>query len=47
MIKVLPRDYKRMLTAIHDVEATGVTGDEAVMMAFEMNSRDLARVSGN
>jgi glutamate synthase (ferredoxin) len=47
MIKVLPRDYKRMLQAIHDVEATGVTGDEAVMMAFEMNSRDLARVSGN
>jgi glutamate synthase (ferredoxin) len=46
-VKVLPKDYKRMLQAIHDVEATGISGDEAVMAAFEMNSRDLVRVSGN
>jgi glutamate synthase (ferredoxin) len=46
-VKVLPKDYKRMLQAIRDVEATGISGDEAVMAAFEMNSRDLVRVSGN
>jgi glutamate synthase (ferredoxin) len=46
-VKVLPKDYKRMLQAIRDVEATGISGDEAIMAAFEMNSRDLVRVSGN
>jgi glutamate synthase domain-containing protein 2/glutamate synthase domain-containing protein 1/glutamate synthase domain-containing protein 3 len=46
-VKVMPKDYKRMLQAFHDVEAMGLSGDEAVMAAFEMNSNDLVRVSGN
>ena len=46
-VKVIPKDYKRMLQAFRDVEAEGLSGDEAVMAAFELNSRDLVRVSGN
>jgi len=46
-VKVMPKDYKRMLDAIKKVEDTGLSGDEALMAAFEENKRDLARVSGN
>jgi glutamate synthase (ferredoxin) len=46
-VKVMPIDYKRMLEAIKNVEAAGLTGEEAVMAAFEQNKNDLARVSGN
>ena len=46
-IKVLPRDYKRMLACIARAHEQGLTGDEAIMVAFEENARDLARVGGN
>jgi glutamate synthase (NADPH/NADH) large chain len=46
-LKVLPRDYERMLNAFKKVEAQGLTGDEAAMAAFEENQQDLARVGGN
>jgi glutamate synthase (ferredoxin) len=46
-IKVMPKDYKRMLACIEKAEAQGLTGDEAVMSAFEENARDLSRVGGN
>jgi glutamate synthase domain-containing protein 3 len=46
-IRVLPKDYKRMLQALREVEEVGMTGDEAVMAAFERNSKDLARIGGN
>jgi glutamate synthase domain-containing protein 2/glutamate synthase domain-containing protein 1/glutamate synthase domain-containing protein 3 len=46
-VKVLPRDYERMLNAFKKVEEQGLSGDEAAMAAFEENLRDLARVSGN
>ena len=46
-VKVLPRDYKRMLDAIKRVEAQGLTGEEALMAAFQANNNDLSRVSGN
>jgi glutamate synthase (ferredoxin) len=45
-VKVIPKDYKRMLGAIRRAEEQGLTGDEAVMVAFEENARDLARVGG-
>ncbi len=45
--KVMPNDYKRMLEAIDRVEKSGLSGQEALMAAFEENIRDLARVSGN
>ena len=46
-VKVLPKDYKRMLACIERAQAQGLTGDEAVMAAFEENARDLSRVGGN
>jgi len=46
-VKVFPKDYKRMLEAIERVRAAGLSGEEAIMIAFEENKRDLARVSGN
>ena len=46
-VKVLPKDYKRMLACIERAQAQGLTGDEAIMAAFEENARDLSRVGGN
>jgi len=46
-VKVMPKDYQRMLEAVQRAEAAGLSGDEAVMMAFEENKNDAARVSGN
>jgi glutamate synthase (ferredoxin) len=46
-VKVIPKDYQRMLACIERARAQGLTGDEAVMAAFEENARDLARVGGN
>jgi glutamate synthase (ferredoxin) len=46
-VKVLPKDYKRALQAFKQVEAQGLSGEAAVMAAFEMNKNDVARVSGN
>jgi glutamate synthase domain-containing protein 3 len=47
IVKVMPKDYKRMLQAMQSVENDGLSGEEAVMAAFEMNKSDLVRVSGN
>ncbi|MFQ5341263.1 MAG: glutamate synthase large subunit [Anaerolineae bacterium] len=46
-VKVFHKDYKRMLEAIKRVREAGLSGEEAIMIAFEENKRDLARVSGN
>ena len=46
-VKVIPKDYKRMLEHIKRAQQSGLSGDEALMAAFEENKRDLARVSGN
>ena len=46
-VKVLPKDYGRVLRALASAEARGLSGDAAVMAAFEANRRDLARVGGN
>jgi len=46
-VKVMPKDYKRMLEALKKVQQAGLSGDEALMAAFEENKNDLARVSGN
>jgi len=42
----MPKDYKRVLQAIAAAEAQGLSGDAALNEAFEINSRDLARVGG-
>jgi len=46
-VKVMPRDYKRMITAIEKAQASGLSGDDALLSAFEENAHDVARVSGN
>jgi glutamate synthase (ferredoxin) len=46
-VKVIPKDYQRVLAGIRRAHEQGLTGDEAVMAAFEENARDLARVGGN
>ncbi len=46
-VKVLPKDYKRMMEAFAQVQAQGLSGEAAVMAAFESNKRDVSRVGGN
>ncbi len=46
-VKVMPRDYKRVLEAIQSALASGLSGDEALNAAFEENARDVARVGGS
>ena len=46
-VKVMPKDFRRMLEAIQQAEQDGLVGEDAVMMAFEANKNDVARVSGN
>jgi len=46
-VRVMPRDYNRMLGCIKRAHDQGLTGDEAIMVAFEENARDLSRVGGN
>ncbi len=46
-VKVMPRDYKRMLIAIDKATGEGLDGERALMAAFESNNKDLSRVSGN
>ena len=45
-VKLMPKDYKRVLTAIQQATDRGLTGDEALNAAFEANSKDAARVGG-
>ena len=47
IIKVMPKDYQRMLEAIQRAEKKGLAGERAIMVAFEENKSDVARVSGN
>jgi glutamate synthase (NADPH/NADH) large chain len=46
-VKVIPKDYKRMMMAIDKAHKSGLVGEEALMAAFDANNRDLARVAGN
>jgi len=46
-VKVMPRDYKRVLQHIQTALANGLTGDDALTAAFEENARDVARISGS
>ncbi|MBI3316148.1 MAG: hypothetical protein HYZ87_04165 [Candidatus Omnitrophica bacterium] len=46
-VKIIPKDYKRVLQALERVQNAGLTGDQAIMAAFEENVRDTARIGGN
>ncbi|MFZ1071941.1 MAG: glutamate synthase large subunit [Verrucomicrobiia bacterium] len=45
-VKVIPKDYQRVLQSMKKVQSQGLTGDQAIMAAFEENVRDVARVGG-
>jgi glutamate synthase (ferredoxin) len=48
IVKVYPKDYKRMMESLAEVTAKGLSGEEAVMEAFAINKSDVAaRVAGN
>jgi len=46
-VKVMPKDYKRVLNALKKAEQDGLSGDEALNAAFEANARDVARIGGS
>jgi len=45
-MKVMPKDYKRMLQALKRAKEAGLTGEHATMAAFEENAKDVARIGG-
>ncbi|MFD1956494.1 glutamate synthase large subunit [Paenibacillus thailandensis] len=42
-VKVIPKDYKKMLEHIHKAEEKGLQGDAALLEAFESSMKELAR----
>jgi glutamate synthase (ferredoxin) len=46
-VKIIPKDYKRMMQAIEDVKRSGLSGEEALLAAFTANMSDASRVSGS
>jgi glutamate synthase (ferredoxin) len=45
-VKVIPKDYKRVLQKLKEAEQQGLSGEAAINAAFEANVRDVARVGG-
>jgi glutamate synthase (ferredoxin) len=45
-VKVMPKDYKRVLLSLAKARQQGLSGEAAINAAFEENARDLARVGG-
>ncbi len=45
-IRVMPNDYKRVLDAQRQMRAAGLSEEEAVWAAFELNSADISRAGG-
>jgi len=46
-VKVMPKDYKRMLQALEWARRAGLSGERAEIAAFEANRSDALRISGN
>jgi glutamate synthase (ferredoxin) len=44
-VKVMPKDYKRILNAIEAAKQAGTIGETAVRVAFEANKRELAKAN--
>ena len=45
-VKVMPKDYKRVLQSLKKALDSGLSGEEATNAAFEANARDASRVGG-
>jgi len=46
-VKVIPKDYKRVLQCLKKAFESGLSGDDALAAAFEENARDVARIGGS
>jgi glutamate synthase (ferredoxin) len=46
-VKVMPKDYKRVIQALKKALEAGLSGDDALSAAFEENARDVARIGGS
>ncbi len=44
--RVIPRDYRRVLDALDAARQEGYSEDEAAMIAFEANKKDVSRIMG-
>ncbi|MEP6654186.1 MAG: glutamate synthase-related protein, partial [Myxococcales bacterium] len=45
-VRVMPKDYERVLAAQREMRAAGLSPEEAEMAAFEQNSKSAARLGG-
>jgi glutamate synthase (ferredoxin) len=45
-VKIMPKDFQRVLEAMKRVTEAGLSGEEAIMAAFEENTKDAARIGG-
>jgi len=46
-VRIVPKDFKRVIASLRRAHEQGLSGNEAIMVAFEENAHDLARVGGN
>ena len=46
-VRIMPKDFKRVIASLKRAHEQGLGGEEAIMAAFDENARDLARVGGN
>jgi glutamate synthase (ferredoxin) len=45
-VRVMPKDYKRVIESLKRVREQGLSGEDAIMAAFEANAQDAARIGG-
>jgi glutamate synthase (ferredoxin) len=45
-VKVMPQDYQRVLQSLKRIQESGLSGEQAIMAAFEENVRNVARIGG-
>ena len=45
-VRVMPKDYERVLAAQRAMREAGLSPEEAEMAAFEQNSKNAARLGG-
>ena len=46
-VKIYPNDYRRVIETQKKFRKSGMSEDEVIMLAFEQNAGDAARVGGN
>jgi glutamate synthase (ferredoxin) len=46
-VRVMPRDYRRVLESLERAKLAGLSGEEAINAAFEENAGSAARIGGN